>query len=596
MGYKIINRKGDVRVKDDFSDIGIKVGQIWYSVRKLIENHYYIIDKAGESVLLKLNHAQEIVYKEVCERLYKRKRCAFVILKARQHGITTLIEALGHVLTMFRKNQNCVIIANTNENANKIFMKMDYFQQHLKDQNLARELQSKTGNQMVTKEDPSSIRVAPATMDAVRGTTVNFFEGSEVAFWDNQDDVLAAVLAAVPTVEINPVGFIFLESTANGFNAFKEIWDEANSVPKDKSIYVPIFLPWYINEDYRLEEPLDERSLTAFEKEKMVKHGLDLYQMAFWRSKFVEYKRNRTLTLQEYPFDPSDAFASTGYGVFDTMLLEKRKEKLRDLPYLVGFMKHEIIPIGGDIDRLVMKNIEFRESEIGILKVFEKPIEGVPYVLGVDMAVGLGNDNSAVFVYRNDTKKQVASMTANNLPADTFSYDVAALAYWYNNALIAPEVNYGTTLIRILKKLDYENIYQREVDDTSNMEGFIQNLGIKTTQKNKPAMVDNFRAICEDDIEPYSNLMDYQLLTEMTSFVYDYGKGVNAGQSIKIKGAGKNHDDRVMAAILAYAGSEQQTTIVKTKEDKKSGKDQFMKWLYQEDSDNDSGGFSTFYL
>ena len=594
MTYKIINKKGDVRVASDFSDIGIKLGDKRFSVRQLIENYYYIIDKAGERVLLKFNQAQQIVYKIVCKRLYMRKRCAFVILKARQHGITTLIEALGHVFTMFRGNQSCVIIANTTENANKIFAKMDYFQKNLPNE-LKRALVSKTGNQMVTENSPSSIRVAPATTDAVRGTTLTFFEGSEVAFWDDQNGVLSSVLGAMPSVEINPVTFIFLESTAHGFNEFKDLWDESCSVPENQAIYVPIFLPRFINDEYRALEPLDERSLTPFEKEKMEKHHLDLYQMAFWRNKFIEFKQNRPLTLQEFPFDPNDCFISTGSGVFNSEFVEKRKVVVRDIPYLTGFMRHNLTAIDGDIDRLVMSNVEFVESEIGILKVWEKPIDGVPYVVGVDMAVGLGNDNSAVFVYRNDTKKQVASMTCNSLPADVFSYDVMALTYWYNNALIAPEVNYGTTLIRIIKKLDYENVYQREVDETANYEGFIENLGIKTTQRNKAAMVDNFRAICEDDKEPYSNIMDYALLTEMLTFIYDYGKGVNAGQSVKIKGAGKNHDDRVMAAVLAYYASEQQTTIVKVK-GKPSVDNRYQAWLFDEEKQEDKGKFRNYFL
>lgn len=595
MNYRIVSKRKDVRVAEDCSDIGILLQNKRISVRYLIEHFIYIIDKNGDKVLLKLNRPQEIFYHKVCERLYQMKPCYFIILKARQHGITTIIEALGIIFVLFRKNQSGIIMANTNENANKIFAKLKYSYDNLKtkEYDLTRKLDSKTGNQIVTLDPPCSMRVAPSTMDAARGTTITFFEGSEFGFWENQEDVLAAVLEAVPPCEINPVTFVFLESTANGQNTFKDYWDEACATDE---IWVPIFIPWFINPEYRDIYPVEESSLTEFEREKMVKHNLDLYQMGFWRKKFLSHKRNLMLTLQEYPFDPYDAFISTGSGVFDNQKLDKRKNEVRNIKFLTGFMRYKISPIDNDIDRLVMKNLEFVESEIGYVKIFEKPISGVPYVLGVDMAVGLGNDNSAVFVYRNDTKKQVASMVANTIAAEDFSNDVIALAYYYNDALIAPEVNYGTTLIRILKKFDYENIYQREVDETSETQGIIGAYGIKTTQRNKASMVDNFREICEDDDEPYSNIMDYSLLIEMGTFIYDYGKGTSGNSVVKIKGAGKSHDDRVMSAVLAYAASSQQTTLVKYQNSVQKKLNRRFEEIFGEEEEVKKDTFGVYYL
>lgn len=601
MTYRVVSKKGDVRVSDDFKDIGILLNDKRISVRYLIEHFIYIIDKNGDKVLLKLNRPQEIFYEAVCKRLHEMKPCNFIILKARQHGITTIIEALGIIFVLFRKNQSGIIMANTNENANKIFAKLKYSYENLKtkEYDLTRKLDSKTGNQIVTLDPPCSMRVAPSTMDAARGTTITFFEGSEFAFWENQEDVLAAVLEAVPPTEINPVTFIFLESTANGQNAFKDYWDEAcETIGNDSlSVWVPIFIPWFKNPEYRDSVPVEESSLNEFEREKMAKHNLDLYQMAFWRKKFLSHKRNLMLTLQEYPFDPYDAFISTGSGVFDNQKLDKRKNAVRNIAYEIGFMKYKIDPINNDIDRLVMKDVEFIKSDIGYVKIFEKPQAGVPYVMGVDMAVGLGNDNSAVFIFRNDTKKQVASMVANTIAAEDFSNDVIALAYYYNDALITPEVNYGTTLIRILKKFDYENIYQREVDETSESEGIIGSYGIKTTQRNKSSMVDNFREICEDDDEPYSNIVDYSLLIEMGTFVYDYGKSGSGNGTVKIKGAGKNHDDRVMSAVLAYAGMNQQTSLVKYKSNNVLKKDWRYKHIFEDDDTKQERGlFDNYYL
>ena len=132
MNYRIVSKRKDVRVAEDCSDIGILLQDKRISVRYLIEHFIYIIDKNGDKVLLKLNRPQEIFYHKVCERLYQMKPCYFIILKARQHGITTIIEALGIIFVLFRKNQSGIIMANTNENANKIFAKLKYSYDNLK--------------------------------------------------------------------------------------------------------------------------------------------------------------------------------------------------------------------------------------------------------------------------------------------------------------------------------------------------------------------------------------------------------------------------------------------------------------------------------
>ena len=62
---------------------------------------------------------------------------------------------------------------------------------------------------------------------------------SELAFWPgNKKETMTGLLQAVPNL---PDTMIIVESTANGFEYFKEIWDKA---VKGENDFVPLFVGW----------------------------------------------------------------------------------------------------------------------------------------------------------------------------------------------------------------------------------------------------------------------------------------------------------------------------------------------------------------
>lgn len=548
-----------VNVREDATDLGIKIGDTFYSVRKFMETYLYIQNKKGEKVKLKFNDAQEKLFFEICKRLRDGKPAHFIILKARQLGFTTFISAFLFVFTFFLPNRVTYVIANTLQNAQPIFSKYDGYYKEL---NVALQptLERRTQSSMKTKNGKSSLTVAVASDNAVRGTTISGFHGSEVAFWENMQETLVAVRAAIPSIKDNPLTFFFLESTANGFNDFKDYWDVANE-EGEASPYKPLFFPWFDNPEYQLD--YDGFTLTKFEKERMEEYHLTYNQIAYFRARYLEYKKDLQFTLQEFPFCPSDAFVSTGFGVFNNSLIAKRKDEVRKIPFITAFFDYRVRAINNDIDDWKMEYYDLVESEAGTIKVFEKVKKGVPYVIGVDMATGLGNDSSVAFVIRNDTKEEVAIMESNSTPSEQFATELFALGSYYNNALIGVETNAsggGLTALRTLKKLNYDNLYIREgdVDEIGRQLG--QSYGVKTTVRSKPLMIDCLKEMCGDD---YSNIKDYGTLNQMEIFVYDYGKNNERKDNPKIKGQGNAHDDRVMASAIAYFISEQQTSLVR---------------------------------
>lgn len=63
------------------------------TVKDFIEDLYYIKNKDGQLVKLKFNHAQEEFY-ELLSKDYGNRPSRFIILKARQLGMSTFSEAM----------------------------------------------------------------------------------------------------------------------------------------------------------------------------------------------------------------------------------------------------------------------------------------------------------------------------------------------------------------------------------------------------------------------------------------------------------------------------------------------------------------------
>lgn len=553
----------DVRVRKDGLDFDIMIPDEhqtkgWYSVRKLIENTMWVVDKHSRDTLLKLNNAQERLYFEICERLRDKKPCKFVILKGRQLGFTTFISAFNFVMTFFRKNQNCVVIANTTDNTSMIFKKYQHYYYKLKEKNpiLAPILQNLSGNRMMTQDTESSVRVAPATDNAVVGTTVQMVHLSECGRMSNMSEIMEAVSAAVPSVRENPVTFVFLESTAKGYNDFKAYWDNAIAEGGKKS-YVPMFFAWFDNPEY--VEDYDGFELMPEEKAVQEKYKLSNEQMSFYRSRLLDYHNSWKSIRQEFPCCPTEAFVATGSGVFDNELVQARKEVVTKLDYKDGFFGYNIKALSTD-DFMVFDK-KFVTNDGGATRIYELPKKGVPYVLGVDTAEGSGNDSTVGFVIRNDTKKQVAIWSSNSTDGDQAAIQLYCLGMFYQNALIAVENNKSSTITRMLKRCNYPNLYMRTDNDEKSYDNIQMMYGVKTTSHNKPIMKDLAIEICRED--NYENVVDYETLCEMESFIYEESDKSNA---IKIKAAGNKHDDRVMAMLITYYVSDQQTALCHTDE------------------------------
>jgi len=222
-------------------------------------NHLYkIADKGAQLRIFKEYPAQKIIRTEPT-RIAQ-------ILKSRQMGITTgcLIDLLDY--TIFHPNTTTMILAHKKTDLPKIFDKVRLAWKSMKPR--IRPILDKGGGSRYEMRCPDINSKIFADIEN-RGDTIHRLHVSEAAFVEPSR--LRATLGAVV-----PNGRITYESTPNGMgNDFYRHW--ANP----KSTRAKLFFPWYLQEEYSLEDHnLKKKDLTIEEKELIEKarknHGIQV--------------------------------------------------------------------------------------------------------------------------------------------------------------------------------------------------------------------------------------------------------------------------------------------------------------------------------
>lgn len=252
--------------------------------------------KEGAFINLRLNKAQQYVHEKLEEQRAKTGKVRALILKGRQQGISTYVEARFYFQTSGTFGLRAFILTHEQLATDKIFEIVERYHDNAPD--VVRP-HTGTSNAKELKFDrlDSGYEVATAgKKDVGRSGTMQRFHGSEVAFWPNADTHMTGVGQAVPNL---PGTEIILESTANGIgNLFHQMWQKAE---RGDSEYIAIFVPWFWQDEYRLPVP-EGFELTTEEEEYQQTHGLAIEQMVWRRAKIRDDFNGEVWRFkQEYP-------------------------------------------------------------------------------------------------------------------------------------------------------------------------------------------------------------------------------------------------------------------------------------------------------
>lgn len=468
-------------------------------------------------VPLKLNAAQKLILDAVQGQLERRGFVRLIILKGRQLGSSTFVEAFLYFWVSQRKAQKALVVAHDAPASTSIFAMTKRFHEQCPEI-LRPHTKYSSKKELAFDLLDSSYMVATAGGEGIaRGETITAAHLSEAAWWppSSAQDNHSGLMDCIPNI---PGTFVFEESTANGFNQFYDHWAAA---VKGESLFEPVFISWLLEEGYRGEVPADFQR-TPNEEDLVAKYGMDDGQLMFRRQKIAE--RGHELFQREYPLSAEEAFLTSGRPVFHP---ERINELLQSAPEPIAQKALEADGTWQDHPRgelLCYREFDPRET----------------YYLGADVGYGVRKDFSVAQVF-DGQHRQVAVWRSDRHEAGYFGNVLAALGREYGNAHIACERNGpGILTNRVLSREEqYENLWQElVVDKLTDVE--TMHVGFLTNQKSKPLIIATLQGLIRGrEIQIY----DRTTLDELKSYIVtDTGK-LQADEG--------KHDDCVVALAIA---------------------------------------------
>lgn len=506
------------------------------NTKAYIENYIKIRDKKGNVVPLKLNEPQ-LKYYNVIRKLYiERKPIRIIILKARQMGFSTETEGIIFKNVVTHHNYNAGIVAHKEDSTTNLFnmskRMLEYLPEDIKPEQKKSNAKELVFNNSEGTGLDSKIKCMTAGGKGIgRSDTFTALHLSELAFWEgDKKATMTGLLQAVPNT---PDSMIIIESTANGYEYFKEMWDRAVA---GKSDFYPLFIGWNELKEYCM--PYTGFDLTQEERELKEQYNLTLEQLT-WRRWCIQNNCSGDINQfkQEYPICPEEAFLSTGHCYFNK---ENIINRINTAPEPLVRGKFTCY-----YDGIRIRNQKFLEQEEGEIKIYEYPENRVPYVIGGDTA-GDGSDFFTAHVINNITGKQVAVLKQQYNEIE-YVKQVYCLGMFYNCALIGLENNFSTYPTQKLMELNYPNQYVRKKEDQYNNK-YEKSFGFKTTTITRPYILGQLQEIVLDSIDV---IQDKETLREMLTFIVNE-KG-------KAEAETGYHDDLTMGLAISYNIREQQT-------------------------------------
>ena len=511
------------------------------------KQHLKIKDKKGNIIPFELNQAQQKV-DEIFENTRKEgKLLRFIVLKARQEGISTYTEGKIFKRNAREENRSALIVAHEADASTNLFNMFKTYYDYLHPF-LQPSIKHSNEKKLSFGVLKSEIRVATAEAREKlgRSSTIQDLHCSEVAFWSDAKSAMLALLQVVPDEENT---LVVVESTANGVGGwFYDTWQDAVNGNND---FIPIFLAWFDLPTYsrdfanneekaRLEESLNEYEIALINK-----YSLSLEQINWYRYTLKNKCNNDPDEMkQEYPSTPEEAFITSGRPVFDRIITYNNYLESKE-PIAIGNLVYVY-----DTAHENIVNVEFVHDKRGFFKVYKNfTIDDDEYnvfAAGCDVAEGLeqGDYNSIrILDRRNNT---VIAEWHGHLDPDLLADEQHKIYLWLNKQVyIGTEANnHGLTTIVGAYKHNVKQYYRQ--DYTKGYEAQKMELGFKTTQVTKPFAINMLsEAIREKTFIDYSKLFWGEALT----FVKNE-KGQMQAQGKDKDPSVKNYDDTVMATSI----------------------------------------------
>ena len=340
-----------------------------------MNNLYRIVDAYGRDIQFSFNYTQKLLYLGLWY--------LSIILKSRQHGITTFYCLLFLDVCISRPNIHAAIIAHNREDAeeffrNKIKFAYDRLPAALRnavkaDRSSARQLNFSNG---------SSIRVTTSG----RSGTYQLVHISELGKTAAKYPEKAREIVTGTLNTIHPGNWIGIESTAEGKGGiFYDMCDTAQRLaysqePLSMMDYKFFFFAWYLNPLNVLDESVD---ILDYQDEYFEllenKHGIELdnLQKAWYIKKWSTQGDDMR---REHPSTVDEAFESSVRGLYYASEFKKiRAEgRITSVPYQSGVLVDTWWDIGVD-DTTSIWFTQNIGREVHVINYYENSGEGLSF-------------------------------------------------------------------------------------------------------------------------------------------------------------------------------------------------------------------------
>jgi hypothetical protein len=557
----------------------------------------------GEPIPFIFNSPQRVFWENsICYCLEKDLPLWVICLKARQFGITTFVALWQYWQAWRKKNVHCLYLGDKVDLlARQLNITRTCHDGMPRVAGIRPTLRSDTKNQSgkVPKYElyqsarggidwNSGITTAAAAKQNVAlGAQSTHIVGDEAAFWGGDGGLLQPILDALlpqlpgPSTPnyLGGASSMMVVSTPQGMNDFRDLyWDAKDVGEANDRTWVTVFLPWFIFEEGYFEEvPPGWTMSDEDQAEWKILTGLRkaydgrpvTIEQMYWRFKKIrdEYKSAEVFN-EWYPRDDETCFRAADGSVFrdDSAYLEncvraaeadgKRLLTAANIPQsggsAIGDLRFDPMPAPFYYEMKVLSGPEQRSSRWepnpkGLITLWEPPQPGHIYTVGADTSGGTGNDGACAHVTCVTCGAQAAEAWSRYMEPVGFTDAVVHLAWWYNTALLNPEVNHlGSAMLkRLIFDWNYPMLARDEAWDEARFKE--RKFGFSTTEHTKPVMISYMVNLIQ---QRHYRIASGRLRREMSRFYY---LGLTSRMEEKYAGGrtGKGADDTVLACGLA---------------------------------------------
>jgi hypothetical protein len=287
-----------------------------------LNNLYSIKDKTGRAVPFRMNVAQE--------ELYHNLHTLNLVLKARQLGMTTLLQLILLDACLFNSNTSAGIVAHNREDAEAFFDdKIKFAYDNLDPAIKAAVPATQDSAKSLTFANGSRIRVGTS----LRSGTFQLLHVSEFGKTCAQFPAKAKEIVTGAFNAVEAGQFIAVESTAEGQGgAFHDMVMEAKRHAEMQRSLTALdwklhFFPWFDDKGYALSDRDTGNVVLTEEQDRYfdllaAKHGIELSpNQEAWYVKKQATQRDEM--KREYPATVEEAFEASVEGAFFTEQMKR---------------------------------------------------------------------------------------------------------------------------------------------------------------------------------------------------------------------------------------------------------------------------------